>query len=143
MNYNFGDFKLDTQRAELWQNGTEIALEPKAYALLCLLLGNHDRLVSRDELIEKVWDGRIVSEAVISTGIKSLRRALGDDGDTQKYIKTIRGRGFRFSAPVRLSSAIVASVRDNADPAGLVEPSVQGTKPTIAILPFKLLGYSE
>ncbi|MFV2035071.1 MAG: winged helix-turn-helix domain-containing tetratricopeptide repeat protein, partial [Halocynthiibacter sp.] len=110
-------------------------------------VGNHHRLVSKDELIENIWDGRVVSEAVISTVIKSVRRALGDDGNTQKYVKTVRGRGFRFVAAVSLRSSTPASVSGSA-PAS-AETTGQGenvapiVRPTIAILPFKLVGYSE
>jgi TolB-like protein len=142
MKYKFGDFELDTQRAALHRGDKDISLEPKAYDLLCLLVANHDRLVTWDEVIEKVWDGRAVSETVVSTGIKFVRRALGDDGDAQKFIKTHRGRGFRFVAPVRLLPSASANGQTEgtnaSEDAGLVD-----NKPTIAILPFKFVGFSE
>ena len=71
-------------------------------ALLALLVENHDRLVSKNEIIERVWEGRAVSDAAISSRVKSARQALGDDGQAQRFIKTHHGRGFRFVADVRL-----------------------------------------
>ena len=73
-----------------------VPVEPQVFALLALLVENRERLVSRDEIIEKVWDGRIVSDAAVSSRIKSARQALGDDGKAQRYIRTIHGQGLRF-----------------------------------------------
>ncbi|MFV2035256.1 MAG: winged helix-turn-helix domain-containing tetratricopeptide repeat protein [Halocynthiibacter sp.] len=143
MRYQFGEFELDTLRAELRDGAGEIAIEPKIYALLCLLVGNHDRLVPKDEVIEKVWDGRFVSEAVISTGIKSVRRALGDDGEAQKFVKTIRGRGFRFVAAVRITSGADVAAQPGQDQAAQTDAAVAAGKPSLAILPFGLVGYSQ
>jgi DNA-binding winged helix-turn-helix (wHTH) protein/tetratricopeptide (TPR) repeat protein len=141
--YQFDNFDLDTQRAELRRGAHNVAIEPKVYRLLCLLVSNHDRLVSKDEVIEKVWEGRAVSEAVVSTGIKSVRRVLGDDGETQKFVKTIRGRGFRFVAPVSLNTGGNAVAEIGADGAGPDETAARAGKPSLAILPFRLVGYSD
>lgn len=143
MKYIFDDFELDTTRAELRQGGQDVAIEPKTYALLCLLVDSHDRLVSKDEVVEKIWDGRAVSESVVSTGIKSARRALGDDGDNQKYIKTLRGRGFRFVAPVKINSAAHPKSASDVTQADAETGQIAQSKPSIAILPFKLVGYSD
>ena len=143
MNYIFGDFELDTTRAELRWAGQDVAIEPKTYALLCLLVDNHDRLVSKDEIVEKIWDGRAVSDSVVSTGIKSARRALGDDGDSQTYIRTLRGRGFRFVAPVKLNSAAQPTSTNGVAQTQVDTGQKAQSKPSIAILPFKMVGYSE
>lgn len=146
MIFVFDQFELDLQRGELRHSNTEVPLEPRAFSLLCLLVENHDRLVTRDEIIEKAWDGRIVSDSAISTGIKSVRKALGDDGVSQKYVRTIRGRGLRFVARVRILPTHNA-VAVGAEPAD--EPKIQTAqpeaihRPSIAILPFSLLGYSD
>lgn len=145
MKYSFDQYELDTRSAELRCADTEIALTPKTYALLCLLVGNHDRLVSKDEIVEKVWDGRIVSDAAISTAIKSVRRALGDSGQAQKYIRTIHGRGFRFNVQVRVVAPAAAGARAvdrAAEPSDSDTPPAPSGKPTIAIIPFRPLGYS-
>jgi DNA-binding winged helix-turn-helix (wHTH) protein len=103
MIYRFGPYELDTAKVEL-RAGVEIRpVEPQVFALLALLLENRERLVSKDEIIEKVWDGRVVSEGAVASRIKSARRALGDDGKSQRWIKTIHGQGFRFVADATMS----------------------------------------
>lgn len=141
--YLFDDFELDTTRAELRWAGRDVAIEPKTYALLCLLVGSHDRLVTKDEIIETIWDGRVVSDSVISTAIKLVRRALGDDGDIQAFVKTIRGRGFRFVGTVKLVSAGQAGQPPQVQRGDKPGGGEEGSKPSIAILPFKLVGYAE
>lgn len=101
MIYQFGPFELDLATMELRANGQVRNLEPQVFALLALLVENHTRLVSKDELVEKVWDGRDVSDAAVASRIKSARQALGDDGLSQRFIKTIYRQGFRFVADVR------------------------------------------
>jgi len=103
--YRFGRFELDLARAELRVDGAAQPLEPQVFALLVLLVENGERLVSKDEIVEKVWDGRIVSDSAIASRIKSARRALGDDGKAQRFIKTVHGRGVRFVAPVTAARA--------------------------------------
>lgn len=100
MTLSFDDFELDVDKFELRHNGQAVHVEPMVFDLLVLLANNPGRVISRDELIEELWDGRIVSEATISTTVKSARKALGDSGEVQKYIKTIRGRGIEFVANV-------------------------------------------
>lgn len=142
----FEDFVLDTRRGDLRSGELERPLEPRAFSLLCLLVENHDRLVSKDEILEKVWDGRIVTDSAVSTVIKSVRKALGDDGDAQKYVRTVRGRGFRFVAPVRIlpdSGPEPAPVHVAIDEAQRPAQTPADAKPSIAILPFAMVGYSE
>jgi TolB-like protein len=93
--------------------------------------------VSRDELIEKVWDGRIVSESAVDSRIKSARRALGDDGKVQRFIRTVHGKGFRFVAELKEAAAVLHAVEGVEAP----RPGREGeTKPSIAVLPFRLIG---
>ena len=99
--YRFAEFELDLARVELRAQGAVRALEPQVFALLALLVENRDRLVSRDEILEKVWDGRVVSDAALASRVKSARQALGDDGKSQRFIRTLHGQGFRFVADVR------------------------------------------
>ena len=98
MLYRFGDFELDLDRIELrmQRNGERIPLEPQVFALLALLIDARDRMVGKDEIFEKVWDGRIVTDSALASRVKSARQALGDDGRTQRYIRTVHGRGFQF-----------------------------------------------
>jgi DNA-binding winged helix-turn-helix (wHTH) protein/pimeloyl-ACP methyl ester carboxylesterase len=96
MIYRFDQFELDIDLFELREAGEPVALEPKAFDLLRCLIENRDRVVSRDELIERVWNGRIVSDSTLSTAVKHARSAIGDDGAHQRLIQTSHGRGFRF-----------------------------------------------
>ncbi|RYG37311.1 MAG: hypothetical protein EON93_03820 [Burkholderiales bacterium] len=89
---------LADQSAQI--DGRPIELGPKVFALLKALMEAPQRVVTKEELIEKVWDGRFVSDAVLTTGVKELRRALGDDAKEPVYIATVHGRGYRFLKPV-------------------------------------------
>ena len=115
MKYAFDRFQLVVARGELVLGDRQLPLEPRMCALLCLLVENHDRLVSKSELLEKVWDGRVVSDTAISTVIKSTRKVLGDDGTRQHFIRTVRGRGYRFEPPVRIIAPGRCYRRDTAD----------------------------
>ena len=101
MVYLFDDFLLDPVRSGLSLNGKEVPLEPQVLRLLSYLLENRDRIVSKDELIDGVWDRRIISDAALNTCIRSVRRALGDDRDQQRYIRTFPKRGFQFVGALR------------------------------------------
>ena len=105
MSYRFGDYVLDPQNYELSKNGAAVALEPQVFSLILLLIENRERVVTKDELIDKVWNGRIVSEATLSSRISAARRAVGDSGATQSVIHTIPRRGFRFVAAVNVETA--------------------------------------
>ncbi|PWJ10323.1 winged helix-turn-helix domain-containing tetratricopeptide repeat protein [Jannaschia seohaensis] len=140
MIYRFDDLELDTSRSVLQRGAEEIRLEPRAFALLRVLVENRDRVVSKDELVEKVWSGRFISDDAISTAMKSVRRALNDSGASQSAIRTLRGRGFRFIAPVRVMAPSQAS--DAAQDASAPLKDEDG-RPSIAVLPFRLLGASE
>ena len=103
----FGDHRLDIKRREL-RRGTElIDLEPKVFDLLAFLVQHRDRVVSKDDLLQEVWGGRIVSESTVTTRINAVRRALGDDGTAQRLVRTFTRKGIRF----------VGEVTEMSDPA--------------------------
>ena len=141
MIYTFGDFELDIGRAELRQEGEEKPVEPQVFALIAYLVEHRERLVSRDEIFEKLWDGRIVSDSALASRIKLARQVLGDDGKSQRLIRTVHGKGLRFVAAVRIQrepafeateiAAVASSVTD--DPGHVARPS-------ITVLPFRLVG---
>ena len=137
MIYRFGRFELDTGKVELRSDGEVCSVEPQVFALLALLIDNRERLVSKDEIIEKVWDGRVVSEAAVASRIKSARKVLGDDGKTQQFIRTIHRHGFRFVADAKVSRAGVAH-QAGGKPA--VQPADHASRPSIAVLPFRPIG---
>ena len=115
MRYQFGDFELATERYELRRNGIVLHIEPLVFDLILFLLRHAGRVVNRDEIVEGVWQGRLVSEATIDGCIKLARRVLGDSGDSQSYIRTVRGRGFEFAAPVTARDQGQASVSVSQD----------------------------
>jgi TolB-like protein len=137
MIYRFGRFELDTAKLELRTDGEVCPIEPQVFALLALLVENRERLVFKEEVIEKVWDGRIVSDSAVASRIKSARKALGDDGKTQRFIKTIHRHGFRFIADAKVAGAALAD-QGNEKPA--VQSGDQTSRPSIAVLPFRLIG---
>jgi TolB-like protein len=137
MVYRFGPFELDTAKVELRLEGKICSVEPQVFALITLLVDNRERLVSKEEIIEKVWDRRIVSEAAVASRIKSARKALGDDGKRQHFIKTIHRQGFRFVGHVNVARAEVAD-REGATPPG--NATGQTSRPSIAVLPFRCIG---
>jgi DNA-binding winged helix-turn-helix (wHTH) protein len=96
----FADYTLDTDRRELRHGSEPVAVEPQVFDLLIYLIQNRDRVVSKDDLIASVWDGRIVSESTLTSRINAARKAVGDSGEEQKLIRTIARRGFRFVGEV-------------------------------------------
>ena len=101
MKYKFENYTLDTERRELRCDGIIRSVEPQVFDLLHFLIENCDRVVSREDIFQAVWRGRIVSDAVLGTRINAARIAIGDDGTQQRLIKTLPRNGFRFIAAVR------------------------------------------
>jgi pimeloyl-ACP methyl ester carboxylesterase/DNA-binding winged helix-turn-helix (wHTH) protein len=100
MRYRFGQCELAPASHELVVAGQPRPVEPQVFDLLHHLVKERDRVVSSDELIKVIWNGRIVSESAINSRISAARSAIGDDGTRQEWIKTVRGRGFRFIGTV-------------------------------------------
>lgn len=96
-----GTLELDSDLFELRRGGVPVPLEPQAFDVLTHLVEHRDRVVSKEELMEVVWGSRFVSESSVTSRIKQIRRALGDDGQEQRMIRTMRGRGYRFVADVQ------------------------------------------
>ncbi|HEY2178227.1 MAG TPA: winged helix-turn-helix domain-containing protein [Caulobacteraceae bacterium] len=98
--YRFGDFTLEPGERRLWRGGAPVALTPKAFELLVCLVERAGHAVSKDELLEALWPGRIVMESNLTKHIWHLRKALGDDQDEGRLIQTVSKHGYRFAAPV-------------------------------------------
>jgi TolB-like protein len=143
MIYRFGAFDLDLDRFELRKGGATVPVEPQVFALLSLLVTHRDRMVPKQEIHDRIWSGRIVSDAALSSRIRSVRRAVDDDGTAQRVIRTVRSAGFRFLAPVTEVTA------ESAPPAsGPPEPvaneagapgGLLASRPAVAVLPFQNL----
>jgi TolB-like protein/DNA-binding winged helix-turn-helix (wHTH) protein len=149
MIYAFDRFELDLATVELRADGRALSLEPQVFALLALLIENSERLVSKDEIIEKVWDGRIVTEAAVASRVKSVRQALGDDGKSQRFIRTIHGQGYRFVGRARtLRTATAVEAGDdsgNTDPGlvDMVNRLDRISRPSLAVLSFRYIAGDE
>lgn len=105
MAYLFADCELDCERRELRRDGTAVHLEPQVFDVLIRLVTNRDRVVTKDELLQAIWNGRVVSEDALTSRISSARRAIGDTGEDQRLIRTVPRRGFRFVGDVREHAA--------------------------------------
>lgn len=151
MLYVFEDYELDTQLYELRHAGKPLKIEPQVFNVLTYLIEYHDRTVTKQELLENLWPEQFISEAVLSYCIMTARKAVGDNGRTQRVIKTLHGRGFRFIAPLEeslhgLSEADVATTPETpllAEQQSLdddEEPSVAAPLVTLSSPPSSTLG---
>src|SRR5512145_703752 len=104
MAYRIGDCVIDPAAYEIRRGDALVPVEPQVFELLVFLIENRQRAITKDEIIDRVWEGRIVSDATLSSRVKAARQALGDDGAAQKLIRTIHGRGFRFVGEVTEAS---------------------------------------
>jgi len=129
LQYRFEDYALDPGRRELRRGIELIAVEPQVFDLLYYLIRHREQVVSKDDLIAAVWSGRIVSESALTSRINSARTAVGDNGENQRLIKTLRGKGFRFVGPVSEGPSLTASSE-------LEMPKTLVDQPSIAVLPF-------
>ncbi len=127
MPFYFNDFALDPERRELRRGDAPVAIEPQVFDLIEFLIRARDRVVSRDEVFAAVWQGRIVSEATLSSRINAARVAIGDNGDEQRLIRTFPRKGLRFVGEVR---------EDAADRVTAETVNSRGEGPSIAVLPF-------
>src|SRR5829696_2084150 len=99
MRYRFEGCEFDTDLFELRRAGEPVKIEPQVFDVLVHLVHHRDRVVPKEELLDEVWGDRFVSESALTSRIKAARQALGDDGQLQRCIRTVHGRGYRFVAP--------------------------------------------
>ena len=132
MVFRFGDHVLDIERRELRRGVEPVALEPQVFDLLVYLVRNRGRVVSKDDLIQGVWGGRIVSDSALTTRLNAARKAVNDSGAAQRVIRTVQRKGVRF----------IGEVSEDGEPAARVEAAPAATGPPIAprlsivVLPF-------
>jgi len=131
--YFFEDFGLDCDRRELRCRDELLSIEPQVFDLLQYLIRNRDRVVSKDDLLAAVWQGRIVSEATLSGRINAARGVLRDSGEEQRLIRTILRKGIRFVGEVREEPAAGQAAEAQPSKPGLALPG----HPSIAVLPFE------
>ena len=133
---SFGDYEIDVERREIRRAKALVHVEPQVFDLLVYLVENRDRVVSKDDLLASIWDGRVVSESALGTRINAARCAIGDSGAQQRLIKTLPRKGIRFIGDVHeeqksASATKAASSAEQARPA-LTLPD----RPSIAVMPF-------
>ncbi|HET9156088.1 MAG TPA: winged helix-turn-helix domain-containing tetratricopeptide repeat protein [Myxococcaceae bacterium] len=135
----FGDCVLDLDRRELSRRGRSIPTGPQVFDLLVYLVTNRERVVSKDDLLASVWSGRIVSDSTLASHINAVRKAIGDSGEEQRFLRTVARKGFRFVGEVSEAplDGAAPSLADSgaADDASTAELAV-ADGPSIAALPF-------
>jgi TolB-like protein len=144
LRYLFENYAFDTERRELSRGTNVVAVAPRVFDLLDYLISNRQRVVSKDDLITAVWNGRIVSDAALTTRLNAARRAIGDTGEAQRLIKTLPRKGVRFVGTVQEAQKVAAEfnnvpartdrIRSGGDTLNAALPLPD--KPSIAVLPF-------
>src|SRR5215467_5128407 len=135
--YLFEDYRLDTDRRELYRATSPISVEPKVFDLLVYVIRNRERVVSKEDLIAAIWNGRIISESALTTCINAARNAIGDSGEAQRLIKTLPRKGIRFIGIVREEAKSAAVTPPVATPKPSHTSLALPDKPSIAVLPFQ------
>jgi TolB-like protein len=139
MQYVFADCVLDLDRRELSRASEAVALGPKVFDLLVYLVENRERVVSKDDLLDTVWAGRIVSESTLTSHINAVRKAIGDTGEDQRLLRTIARKGFRFVGEVKEPHASTVPVSPMIRPPSndaRAQALTLPDRPSIAALPF-------
>jgi len=135
--YAFEDYLIDPDRRELLRSGEPIAVGPQVFDLLLHLVRNREHVVSKDELLDAVWTGRIVSESTLTSHINAARKAIGDSGQDQRLLRTIARKGFRFVGDVsEIASSAAVSTEPDAPGKTIAEAPALPDRPSIAALPF-------
>ncbi len=132
LRYFFEDFSFDTARRELRRGTDVIAIAPKVFDLLDYLIGNRERVVSKDDLIRAIWQGRVVSDEALTTRLNAARKAIGDSGDEQRLIKTFPRKGVRFIGAVHETPEPAGATASGAPEPGFAAPD----RPSLVVLPF-------
>src|SRR5579863_10738216 len=127
--FSFDDVKVEPRTGEVLKAGAAVALEPKAFKLLVFLIENKDRLVEKEEILDVLWKDINVTENALASAIAKLRRTLGDDSKTAKYIQTVHTRGYRFIANIEVKNGSVGTGQSETH---LVEAPEQKGLPTLA-----------
>lgn len=140
MKYQFADCVLDLDRRELTRAAQTVAVGPQVFDLLVHLVENHERVVSKDGLLDAVWNGRVVSDSTLTSHINAARRAIGDSGAEQRLVRTVARKGFRFVGDIRQVGLPEASREAAIMPEIATPPTaVTAHKPSIAVMPFQNL----
>jgi TolB-like protein len=136
LRYLFEEYAFDTDRRELHRGADVVSVAPQVFDLLDYLIRNRDHVVSKDDLFNVIWNGRIVSDAALTTRLNVARSAIGDSGEEQRLVKTLPRKGFRFVGTVlEVRGAGCTAVSDRVEPPKSALALPDG--PSIAVLPFQ------
>ncbi|WGD49136.1 winged helix-turn-helix domain-containing tetratricopeptide repeat protein [Bradyrhizobium sp. CB1650] len=137
MRYLFEEYVFDTDRRELHRGAAVVPVAPQVFDILDYLIRNRERVVSKDDLMNAIWNGRIVSEAALTTRLNAARTAIGDCGEQQRLIKTLPRKGFRFVGAVREKDGNSDSATASVSRLHVLDPApALPDEPSIAVLPF-------
>jgi len=140
MQFRFDQYLIDVNRRELSTLTGVVPLEPLAFDLLIHLVRNRDRVVSKDELVAEVWSGRIVTDSALVSCVAAVRRAIGDTGGSQRFIRTVTRKGFRFIGDVLNDAVETSNHEPSSASVDVVRPDMAAellpAQPSIAVLPF-------
>ena len=140
MQFSFENYCLDADRRELKRDAELVAVGPKVFDLLLFLLQHREQVVTRDDLLQSVWGGRIVSESTLTSHINAVRKALGDTGKEQRLIRTISRKGIRFVGKIQEEELRVGASASPNITGEIPGPSLAlPDSPSIAVLPFRNL----
>jgi TolB-like protein len=140
--FAFEGYVLDQERRELTLRGQVVAVGPQVFDLLLLFVSNPDRVVSKDDLLEAVWSGRIVSKSTITSHINAVRKAIGDTGEEQRLVRTVARKGYRFVGQVKVDNGGQTRQPDIEEPSPVAPKQMPSSilvlpdKPSITVLPF-------
>jgi TolB-like protein/tetratricopeptide (TPR) repeat protein len=135
LRYLFEDYVLDIDKRELRRGADAVSITPQVFDLLDYLIRNRERVVSKDDLISTVWQGRIVSDAALTTRLNAARSAIGDNGERQRLIKTLPRKGFRFAGDVTEELTLAPEPAAGSSMPATAAPALPD-KPSLAVLPF-------
>ncbi|MDA9488353.1 winged helix-turn-helix domain-containing tetratricopeptide repeat protein [Bradyrhizobium sp. CCBAU 11361] len=138
MRYLFGEYAFDVDRREVHRGADVVSVAPQVFDLIDYLIRNRGRVVSKDDLVKAIWNGRSVSDAALTTRLNAARIAIGDSGEEQRFIKTLPRKGFRFVGAVREALEPVDAAVTGNQQVELQQPDLAiPDKPSIAVLPFE------
>ncbi|MFB9265634.1 winged helix-turn-helix domain-containing tetratricopeptide repeat protein [Bradyrhizobium erythrophlei] len=137
MRYLFEEYAFDTDRRELHRGADMVSVAPQVFDLLDYLIRNRERVVSKDDLINAIWNGRSVSDAALTTRLNVARSVIGDSGEAQRLIKTLPRKGFRFVGTVLEAEGRGGTVVPDAPLESPRSALALPDKPSIAVLPFQ------
>jgi TolB-like protein len=136
LRYFFEEYAFDTDRRELHRGADLVSITPQVFDLLDYLIRNRERVVSKDDLISVIWNGRIVSDAALTTRLNAGRSAIGDTGEKQRLIKTLPRKGFRFIGAVQEGQTPATAPSSGAQNDDTAQRLFSPPRLSIVVLPF-------